>query len=79
MEPIQLIDYPDFGHPVATDVAEGKVNFGIIIAEAVTENDCKQTSESTRRFCWMKEIAPRQHNDANIISIPARYTSFHRR
>jgi ribose 5-phosphate isomerase B len=31
MEPIQLIvDYPDFGHPVATDVAEGKVDFGII-------------------------------------------------
>jgi ribose 5-phosphate isomerase B len=28
-------------------------------------------------LCWMKEIAAlaRQHNDANIISIPARYTS----
>jgi ribose 5-phosphate isomerase B len=25
------VDYPDFGHPVATDVAEGKVEFGIII------------------------------------------------
>jgi ribose 5-phosphate isomerase B len=25
------VDYPDFGHPVATDVAEGKVDFGIII------------------------------------------------
>jgi ribose 5-phosphate isomerase B len=24
------VDYPDFGHPVATDV-EGKVDFGIII------------------------------------------------
>ena len=28
-------------------------------------------------LCWTKEIAElaRQHNDANIISIPARYTS----
>jgi ribose 5-phosphate isomerase B len=28
-------------------------------------------------LCWMKEIAElaRQHNDANVISIPARYTS----
>ena len=28
-------------------------------------------------LCWIKEIAElaRQHNDANIISIPARYTS----
>jgi RpiB/LacA/LacB family sugar-phosphate isomerase len=50
----------------------------LLFAEAVTEyNDCKQTSESTRALCWMKEIASlaRQHNDANIISIPARYTS----
>jgi ribose 5-phosphate isomerase B len=28
-------------------------------------------------LCWTKEIAilARQHNDANIISIPARFTS----
>ena len=28
-------------------------------------------------LCWTKEIAElaRQHNDANIISIPARFTS----
>jgi hypothetical protein len=38
MEPIQLIvDYPDFGHPVATDVAEGKVDLELLFAEAVTE------------------------------------------
>jgi len=25
------VDYPDFGHPVATDVEEGKADFGIVI------------------------------------------------
>jgi ribose 5-phosphate isomerase B len=40
------VDYPDFGHPVATDVAEGKVDLELLFAEAVTEcNDCKQTSK----------------------------------
>jgi ribose 5-phosphate isomerase B len=69
------VDYPDFGHPVATDVAEGKVDLELLFAEAVTErNDCKQTSESTRRFMLdERDSLARQHNDANIISIPARY------
>jgi ribose 5-phosphate isomerase B len=73
------VDYPDFGHPVATDVAEGKVNFGIIICGsgngiAMTANKHPKVRAA---LCWMKEIASlaRQHNDANIISIPARYTS----
>jgi hypothetical protein len=50
----------------------------LLFAEAVTEyNDCKQTPKVRAALCWMKEIAAlaRQHNDANIISIPARYTS----
>jgi hypothetical protein len=49
----------------------------LLFAEAVTEcNDCKQTSESTRRFMLDERDSffARQHNDANI-SIPARYTS----
>jgi ribose 5-phosphate isomerase RpiB len=47
MEPILMsVDYPDFGHPVATDVAEGKVDFGIIICGSGNgANDCKQTSK----------------------------------
>jgi ribose 5-phosphate isomerase B len=73
------VDYPDFGHPVATDVAEGKVDFGIIICGsgngiAMSANKHQKVRAA---LCWMKEIAAlaRQHNDANIISIPARYTS----
>ena len=73
------VDYPDFGHPVATDVGEGIADFGIIICGsgngiAMTANKHQKVRAA---LCWMKEIAAlaRQHNDANIISIPARYTS----
>ena len=73
------VDYPDFAHPVATDVSEGKADFGIVICGsgngiAMTVN---KHSKVRAALCWMKEIAvlARQHNDANIISIPARFTS----
>ncbi|SHF99716.1 ribose 5-phosphate isomerase B [Flavobacterium segetis] len=73
------VDYPDFGHPVAKDVSEGVADFGIIICGsgngiAMTANKHQKVRAA---LCWMKEIAilARQHNDANIISIPARYTS----
>ena len=73
------VDYPDFGHKVALDVAEGKADFGIIICGsgngiAMSANKHQKVRAA---LCWIKEIAAlaRQHNDANIISIPARYTS----
>lgn len=73
------VDYPDFGHPVATDVEEKKVDFGIIIcgsgngiAMSANKHQCVRAA-----LCWTKEISAlaRQHNDANVVSIPARYTS----
>ena len=76
---VDSVDYPDFGHPVANDVSEGKVNFGIVICGsgngiAMTVNKHPKVRAA---LCWTKEIATlaRQHNDANIISIPARFTS----
>ena len=76
---IDSVDYPDFGHPVATDVTEGKADLGIVICGsgngiAMTANKHAQVRAA---LCWTKEIAilARQHNDANIISIPARFTS----
>jgi ribose 5-phosphate isomerase B len=73
------VDYPDFAHPVATDVSEGKADFGIVICGsgngiAMTVNKHQKVRAG---LCWTKEIAylTRLHNDANIISIPARYTS----
>ena len=73
------VDYPDFGHAVANDIQNGIANFGIVICGsgngiAITANKHQGVRAA---LCWMKEIAAlaRQHNDANIISIPARYTS----
>jgi len=73
------VDYPDFVHLVAKDVENGTVDFGIIICGsgngvAMTANKYKRVRAA---LCWIKEISAlaRQHNNANIISIPARYTS----
>lgn len=73
------VDYPDFGHPVASDVEEGKADYGIVICGsgngiAMTVN---KHAGVRAGLCWTKEIAylTRLHNDANVVSIPARYTS----
>jgi ribose 5-phosphate isomerase B len=76
---INSVDYPDYGHAVAKDVSEGKADFGIVICGsgngiAMTVNKYPKIRAG---LCWTKEIAEltRLHNNANIISIPARYTS----
>jgi len=75
----QSVDYADFIHPVALDVSKGVADFGIIICgsgngAAMTANKHRQIRAA---LCWNAEIASlaRQHNDANILSIPARYVS----
>ena len=75
----QSVDYADFIHPVALDVSKGVADFGIIICgsgngAAMTANKHRQIMAA---LCWNAEIASlaRQHNDANILSIPARYVS----
>ena len=73
------VDYPDFGHPVATDVETGKAALGIVICGSGNGINMTVNKHQGIRaaLCWTKEIAAlaRQHNNANIISIPARYTS----
>ena len=73
------VDYPDFVHPVAKNVNDSKVDFGILICGsangvAMTANKYPNVRAG---ICWMNEITEltRQHNDANIICIPARYTA----
>lgn len=75
------VDYPDFGHPVAEDITSGRAELGIVICGsgngiAMTVN---KHAGIRAALCWTKEIATlaRQHNDANIISIPARFTAVH--
>lgn len=73
------VDYPDFVHPVADDVEKGDADFGIIICGS--GNGASMTANKHQgircALCWSKEIVElaREHNDANILSIPARYTS----
>lgn len=73
------VDYPDFIHPVATDVTNGKADFGIIICGS--GNGANMTAnkhqEIRSALCWNGEIVAlaRQHNNANILSIPARFVS----
>lgn len=76
---LDSVDYPDFVHPVAKDVNENKVDFGILICGsangvAMTANKYPNVRAG---ICWMNEITEltRQHNNANVICIPARYTS----
>ena len=75
----ESVDYPDFGHAVANDVASKKAHFGIVICGSGNgiAMSANKHQDIRAALCWTKEIAElaRQHNDANIISIPARYTS----
>ncbi len=73
------VDYPDFVHPVANDVENEKVAFGILICGSA--NGVAMTANKHQKVragvCWTKEITEltRQHNNANICCIPARYTA----
>ena len=73
------VDYPDFAHPVAIDVETGISDLGIVICGsgngiAMTVNKHQGIRAA---LCWTKEISAlaRQHNNANVVSIPARFTS----
>lgn len=75
----ESVDYPDFIHPVATDVRDGKADLGIIICGS--GNGANMTAnkypEIRSALCWTAELSAlaRQHNNANILSIPARFVS----
>jgi ribose 5-phosphate isomerase B len=75
----ESVDYPDFIHPVAEDIENAKSNFGIIICGS--GNGANMTANKHQgvrsALCWNNEIVKlaRQHNNANILSIPARFVS----
>ena len=75
----QSVDYPDFGHPVATDVEKNVVDFGIVICGSGNGIAMSVNKHQGVRgaLCWIKEIAilAREHNNANVLAIPDRYTS----
>ena len=75
----ESIDYPDYAHPVAEMVEQNEGMLGILICGSgnginMTANKHKGIRSA---LCWNDEIAAlaRQHNDANIVALPARFIS----
>jgi len=75
----ESMDYPDTIHLVANAVEEYKADLGIILCgsgngAAMTANHHKNIRAA---LCWNNEIVKlaRQHNNANILAIPARFLS----
>ncbi len=73
------VDYPDFAHPVANAVEKKEFELGVLICGsangvAITANKHQGIRAA---ICWTEELASlaRQHNNANIVCIPARFVS----
>jgi ribose 5-phosphate isomerase B len=73
------MDYPDSAHPVCQDIIDGKSEKWILLCG--TANGIAITANKYQKIrawlAWNPEIASltRAHNDANILCIPARYTT----
>jgi ribose 5-phosphate isomerase B len=71
-------DYPDFAHPVAEAVEKKQFDLGLLVCGsangvAITANKHQGIRAAV---CWNEELAllARQHNDANILCLAARFT-----
>jgi ribose 5-phosphate isomerase B len=77
---LDSVDYPDFAHPVAEAVEKNEVDSGMLICGsangvAITANKHQGIRAAV---CWTAEVAvlARQHNNANIVCIPARFVRY---
>ena len=72
------VDYPDYAHVVAQKV-ESEDSVGILLCGSANGVCMAANKHKGIRaaLCWNREIAllARQHNDANIVCIPARFIS----
>lgn len=72
------VDYPDYARAVAEQVADGRVEQGLLVCGsgtgmAITANKVPGVRAAV---AWSEETArlARQHNDANVLAIGARTT-----
>lgn len=76
---LDSVDYPDFAHPTAMAVENKTVDFGILICGSANGVSMAANKHQGVRaaIAWQVEIAvlAKQHNDANILSLPARFIS----
>lgn len=72
-------DYPDFAHPLAQAIEKKEFELGISMCGSGNGINITANKHSGVRsaLCWRKDIAElaRQHNDANICALPARFIS----
>ncbi len=70
-------DYPDYIHPLAMAINKGEYSQGIIICGSANGvNITANKYENVRSaISWLPQIAAlaRQHNNANVLAIPARF------
>jgi ribose 5-phosphate isomerase B len=75
----ESMDYPDVAHPLATAVENGEVCCGIAMCGSANGISMTLNKHQGVRaaICWLPELASlaRQHNNANILSLPARFIS----
>ncbi|MGF1565342.1 MAG: ribose 5-phosphate isomerase B [Flavobacteriales bacterium] len=73
------VDYPDFAHKVAEAVESGAVQLGVLLCGSANgvAMSANKHADVRAAICWTPEIASlaRQHNDANICCLPARFVS----
>lgn len=73
------VDYPDFAHPVAIDIENDKADLGILLCGSGNGVAMAANKHQNIRaaICWNINLSKlaRQHNNANILVIPARFTS----
>ncbi len=73
------VDYPDFAHAVANSIERGESSMGILICGSGNGISIAANKHTGIRaaIAWKPELASlaRQHNDANILSLPARFIS----
>ncbi len=71
-------DYPEFAHAVSEEVASNG-NLGILICGSANGVSMAANKHEAIRcaICWLPELASlaRQHNNANILALPARFIS----
>jgi len=75
----EAVDYPDFGHKLGESIESGKYQRGISICGSGNGINMVANKHKGVRaaLCWNREISEmaRRHNDANVCSLPARFTS----
>lgn len=73
------VDYPDYARKVAEAVSKGEFEQGVLVCGsgtgmAIAANKVRGVRAAV---AWNEDIArlARQHNDANVLALPARFMS----